>query len=187
MYYDVIMAGFGGQGVLLIGNLLSLAAMEEGYHVSFLPSYGVEMRGGTANCTVVISSDEIGSPVVSTSHSAIIMNLPSLVKFEPRIKPGGLVILNSSLIPGNEVKRSDIELVAIPLNTLAEELGDTKLANMVALGALLEKTKIVSFRSIRASLKEALDQKYHQLIPADLDAIKKGAEFVCKKVDLNGQ
>ncbi len=177
MYYDVIMAGFGGQGVLLIGNLISLAAMEEGYHVSFLPSYGVEMRGGTANCTVVISSEEIGSPVVNTPHSAIIMNLPSLVKFEPLIKPGGLMILNTSLIPEKEVKRSDIEMVPIPLNKLAEGLGGTKLANMVALGALLERTKIVSFRSIRASLKEALDQKYHQLIPANLDAIKKGAEF----------
>ena len=178
MYYDVIIAGFGGQGVLLIGDLLSLSAMEEGYHVSFLPSYGVEMRGGTANCTVVISSEEIGSPVVSSPHAAIVMNLPSLTKFEPMIRPGGLLILNTSLIPEKEVKRSDIERVSIPLNALAEGLGNARLANMVALGALLEKTKIVRFRSVEASMKESLAQKYHHLIPANLDAIKKGAEFI---------
>jgi 2-oxoglutarate ferredoxin oxidoreductase subunit gamma len=178
MYFDLIIAGFGGQGVLLIGDLLSLTAIEEGYHVSFLPSYGVEMRGGTANCTVVISSEEIGSPVVSSPHAVIVMNLPSLIKFEPMIRPGGLLILNTSLIPEKEVKRSDIERVFIPLNTLAEGLGNTRLANMIALGALLEKTKIVNFNSVEASMKETLAQKYHHLIPANLEAIKKGAEFL---------
>src|SRR4030067_1844668 len=97
-YYDVIIAGFGGQGIMMIGNLLAYAAMKEGYHVTYLPVYGVEMRGGTANCTVVISSNQIGSPVVGRPHASIVMNLPSLVKYEPLVLPQGLLLINSSLI-----------------------------------------------------------------------------------------
>jgi 2-oxoglutarate ferredoxin oxidoreductase subunit gamma len=115
-YYDVIVAGFGGQGVLVIGNLLAHAAMIEGKHVTYLPVYGVEMRGGTANCTVVISSHLIGSPVVGRPHAAIVMNFPSLIKYEPLVLPDGLLFINSSLIELKEAYRKDIEISSIPVN-----------------------------------------------------------------------
>ena len=142
-YHNMIIAGFGGQGVLVIGNLLAYAAMKEGKHVTYLPTYGVEMRGGTANCTVVISSQEIGSPVVGRPHAAIVMNLPSLIKYEPRVLPEGLLMINTSLIDLKETSRKDIEILPVPVNEIAIENGNPKLANMVALGAFIEKTKLV--------------------------------------------
>lgn len=177
-YYDVIIAGFGGQGVLLIGNLLAYAAMAEGKHVTYLPSYGVEMRGGTANCTIVISSREIGSPVVGRPRSAIVMNLPSLTKYEPRVLPEGLLLINSSLIDLKETSRKDIELLSIPVNEMAIENGNPKLANMIALGAFNEKTKLVRITSLFESLEKALDERYHSLIPSNIKAIQIGAEFI---------
>ena len=143
-YYDIIVAGFGGQGVMVIGNLLAYAAMKEGKHVTYLPVYGVEMRGGTANCTVVISSQQIGSPVVGRPHAAIVMNLPSLIKYEPLILPKGLLFINSSLIDPKETSRKDIEILSIPVNEIAIENGNPKLANMVALGAFNRKNEIGS-------------------------------------------
>jgi 2-oxoglutarate ferredoxin oxidoreductase subunit gamma len=177
-YYDVIIAGFGGQGVMIIGNLLAYAAMREGRHVTYLPIYGVEMRGGTANCTVVISSKEIGSPVVERPHAAIVMNLPSLVKYEPRVLSKGLLLINSSLIDPNETSRKDIELFPMPVNEIAIENGNPKLANMVALGAFIEKTKLVEVTSLFESLEKVLDERYHHLIPSNMKAIQIGAEFV---------
>jgi 2-oxoglutarate ferredoxin oxidoreductase subunit gamma len=179
-YYDVIIAGFGGQGVMIIGNLLAYAAMREGRHVTYLPIYGVEMRGGTANCTVVISSKEIGSPVVERPHAAIVMNLPSLVKYEPRVLSKGLLLINSSLIDPNETSRKDIELFPMPVNEIAIENGNPKLANMVALGAFIEKTKLVEVTSLFESLEKVLDERYHHLIPSNMKAIQIGAEFVQK-------
>ena len=177
-YYDLIISGFGGQGVLVIGNLLAYAAMKEGRYVTYLPTYGVEMRGGTANCTVVISSREIGSPVVGRPHAAIVMNLPSLVKYEPRILPNGLLLINSSLIDPKETSRQDIELLPTPVNEIAIENGNPKLANMVALGAFNEKTKLVQMTSLYESLEKVLDDRYHHLIPSNIKAIQIGAEFV---------
>ena len=177
-YYDLIISGFGGQGVLVIGNLLAYAAMKEGRYVTYLPTYGVEMRGGTANCTVVISSREIGSPVVGRPHAAIVMNLPSLVKYEPRILPNGLLLINSSLIDPKETSRQDIELLPTPVNEIAIENGNPKLANMVALGAFNEKTKLVQMTSLFESLEKVLDDRYHHLIPSNIKAIQIGAEFV---------
>jgi len=177
-YYDLIISGFGGQGVLAIGNLLAYAAMKEGRYVTYLPIYGVEMRGGTANCTVVISSREIGSPVVGRPHAAIVMNLPSLVKYEPRILPNGLLLINSSLIDPKETSRQDIELLPTPVNEIAIENGNPKLANMVALGAINEKTKLVQMTSLYESLEKVLDDRYHHLIPSNIKAIQIGAEFV---------
>jgi len=177
-YYDVIMAGFGGQGVLLIGNLLAYAAMKEGRHVTYLPTYGVEVRGGTANCTVVISSKEIGSPIVKNPHAAIVMNLPSLLKYEPALLPGGFLLVNSSLIDLKEAYRSDIQLIPIPVNDIAIENGNPKLANMIALGALIEKTQLVRMTSLFESLEKILDERYHRLIPSNIKAIQIGAEFV---------
>lgn len=177
-YYDIIIAGFGGQGVLAIGNLLAYAAMREGKHVTFLPTYGVEMRGGTANCTLVISSREIGSPIVQRPHAAISMNLPSLLKFGPRVLPNGILLVNSSLIDLKEVTRQDVELLAIPVNDLAIENGNPKLANMIALGAFNERTKLVGMSSLFESLEKVFDERYHGLIPSNIKAIQIGAEYV---------
>ncbi len=177
-YYDLIIAGFGGQGVLVIGNLLAYAAMKEGRHVTYLPTYGVEMRGGTANCTVVISSNEIGSPVVGRPHGAIAMNLPSLIKYEPRILPKGLLLINTSLIDLKEVSRNDIEILPVPVNEIAIENGNPKLANMVALGAFVEKTKLVRMASLLESFEKVLDERYQSLIPSNIEAIQLGAKFV---------
>jgi 2-oxoglutarate ferredoxin oxidoreductase subunit gamma len=177
-YYDLIIAGFGGQGVLVIGNLLAYAAMKEGKHVTYLPIYGVEMRGGTANCTVVISSEEIGSPIVERPHSAIIMNQPSLVKYEPRILTKGLLLINSSLIDPKGVSRSDIETLPIPVNEIAQGNGNPKLANMVALGAFIEKTRLVQMNSLFESFEKVLDARYHPLIPSNIQALQLGAEFI---------
>jgi len=177
-YYDLVISGFGGQGVLIIGNLLAYAAMREGRHVTFLPIYGVEMRGGTANCTVVVSSQEIGSPVVERPHAAIIMNLPSLVKYQPQVLSKGLMLYNSSLIEAKEANRQDIDLFPIPVNEIAIENGNPKLANMVALGAFIEKTKLVRMTSLFESLEKVIDERYHSLIPYNIKAIEKGAQFV---------
>jgi 2-oxoglutarate ferredoxin oxidoreductase subunit gamma len=176
-YYDVIISGFGGQGVMIIGNLLAYAAMKEGRYVTYLPIYGVEMRGGTANCTVVISSKEIGSPVVERPHAAIVMNLPSLIKYEPRILPKGLLLINSSLIDLKETFRKDIEFLPVPVNEIAIDSGNPKLANMVALGAFIEKTKLVRMASLLGSFEKVLDERYHHLIPSNIKAIEVGAEY----------
>ncbi len=177
-YYDLTISGFGGQGVLVIGNLLAHAAMREGRHVTFLPIYGVEMRGGTANCTIVVSSREIGSPVVEKPHAAVVMNLPSLVKYQPRLLTKGLILYNSSLIDPEEANRQDIELLPIPVNDIAIENGNPRLANMVALGALAERTNLVRLSSLFESLEKVLDERYHSLIPANIKAIEKGAHYV---------
>jgi 2-oxoglutarate ferredoxin oxidoreductase subunit gamma len=177
-YYDLVISGFGGQGVLLIGNLLAYAAMREGRHVTFLPIYGVEMRGGTANCTVVVSSQAIGSPVIERPHAGIIMNLPSLVKYEPRFLSGGLMLYNSSLIDPKEASRKDVELLPVPVNEIAIENGNPKLANMVALGAFIQKTKLVQITSLFGSLEKVIDERYHSLIPSNIKAIEKGAQFI---------
>jgi 2-oxoglutarate ferredoxin oxidoreductase subunit gamma len=177
-YYDVTVAGFGGQGVMVIGNLLAHAAMVEGRYVTYLPVYGVEMRGGTANCTIVISSHPIGSPVVGRPHAAIVMNLPSLVKYEPTILPNGLLFINSSLIEPKETYRKDIEILSIPVNEIAIDNGNPKLANMIALGAFNQKTKLVQMTSLYESLEKVLDERYHHLVPSNIKAIEIGAKFV---------
>jgi 2-oxoglutarate ferredoxin oxidoreductase subunit gamma len=177
-YFDFIVAGFGGQGVMVIGNLLAYAAMKEGKCVTYLPVYGVEMRGGTANCTVVISSRQIGSPVVGRPHAALVMNLPSLIKYAPLVLPNGLLFVNSSLIEPEEAYRKDIENFFIPVNQIAIDHGHPKLANMVALGAFNQKTELVRMTSLFDSLEKVLDEKYRHLIPSNIEAIKVGAEFV---------
>jgi 2-oxoglutarate ferredoxin oxidoreductase subunit gamma len=177
-YHDLVISGFGGQGVLIIGNLLAYAAMREGKSVTFLPIYGVEMRGGTANCTVVISSGEIGSPVVERPQAAILMNLPSLIKYQDRILPKGLILYNSSLIDSKEATREDIERLPIPVNEIAIENGNPRLANMVALGAFIEKTGWIRMTSLFESLEKVIDERYHSLIPANIKAIERGAQFV---------
>jgi 2-oxoglutarate ferredoxin oxidoreductase subunit gamma len=177
MYHDVVMAGFGGQGILLIGNLLAEAALDQGLHVTFLPAYGVEMRGGTANCTVVYSDQPIGSPAVGAPHVAILMSSQARAKFEKRVKPGGILILNTSLVAESEVERNDIELIAVPLNQVALSVDSARLANMVALGIYLEKTRVIDLEHITAGFEELLSERNKRFIPKNIEAIKKGMEI----------
>lgn len=174
----VICAGFGGQGVMSMGQLMTYAGMLEGKEVSWLPSYGPEMRGGTANCNVIISEKPIGSPVITTdATSAIIMNLPSLDKFETDVKSGGTVFINSSLIE-RKVSRDDLKAYYIPANELAIELGNFRVANMVMLGAYLEIFKPVEVNSILEAFKKVFGEGKAHLVPLNESALLKGAEAV---------
>lgn len=177
MKEEIIFAGFGGQGVMLMGSLLTYAGMTVDKHVSWMPSYGPEMRGGTANCTVIVSDKMIASPVVSRPDTAVVMNLPSMDKFEPKIKPGGLLIYNSTLI-NREPERDDIEVLVVPANDLANELGNVKVANMIALGAYLAKKNIVELDVVKKALKKALPERRHELIPLNEKALDKGYSLV---------
>ena len=176
-YEDVIIAGFGGQGVLFIGKLLAYAAMKEGRKVTWIPSYGPEMRGGTANCTVVISDETIGSPVITSPHSLIVMNNPSLDSFEPRLITGGVLIMNTSLIT-RESKRNDVTVIKVPANKIAFELGSDKAANMVMLGAYIAKTKVVSSQSILDGLEKVLGEEKRRFLEINKRAFEKGMEIV---------
>ncbi len=179
MYFDVVMAGFGGQGVMLIGNLLAYAAMNSGKNVSFFPSYGVEMRGGTANCTVVISDEEIGSPIVGNPKSLIIMNKPSLDKFQPRLEKDGLLIFNSSLIEDGEVNRDDIQVINLPMNELSMDIsGSPRLANMIAIGAFVKLTKVVELDILKQSLNNVISERNQKYIPDNIKAIDFGFNYV---------
>ncbi|KUO48789.1 MAG: 2-oxoacid:ferredoxin oxidoreductase subunit gamma [Desulfitibacter sp. BRH_c19] len=174
MLQEIIIAGFGGQGVMSMGQLLAYAGMLEGKHVSWIPSYGPEMRGGTANCAVTISDMEIGSPIVSEPNSVIVLNLPSLIKFEPTLVPGGLLLLNT-LVAGQKYTRKDVSGYEIPAVEIADRLGNTKVANMVMLGAYLKATNVVSVDSVIESLKKVLPQRRHNLIPLNRQALELGA------------
>jgi 2-oxoglutarate ferredoxin oxidoreductase subunit gamma len=175
MYQDVMIAGFGGQGVLLAGKLLAYAGMLEGKHVTWFPSYGAEVRGGTANCTVIISSDEIGSPVVQSPSAMLIFNEASFKKFEKRIKRAGNLFLNTSLVQERPT-RTDITRIEIKANQIAEDLGDIRIANMVMLGAYLEKTGVVALESVLTALKQVLPARRHALISLNERALRCGAE-----------
>lgn len=177
MLERVIIAGFGGQGILLMGQLLAYGAMIEGHNATWLPSYGPEMRGGTANCTVVISSKRIASPVVPKPFSVIAMNRPSLDKFEPAVAEGGLLLFNSSLAD-REPGRDDLQVIKIPANELAEELKNLKVANMIALGAYLTVKKVIALDSALASLEKVLSERGRNLIPLNEKALRAGADFV---------
>ena len=175
-YEDIILAGFGGQGIMFIGKLLIHGAMNEGKNVTWIPSYGPAMRGGTANCTVVISDEAIGSPVITSPHSLIVMNNPSLDAFEPRLKEGGVLVMNSSLIT-RKVKRKDISVIRVPANEIASKVGDKRVANMVMLGAYVAHTKIVSKGKVLEGLRDLLGEKKRQLFEVNEKAFEKGMEF----------
>ena len=178
MQRDVIMAGFGGQGIFLIGKMLAYAGMREGMEVSWLPSYGPEMRGGTANCTVVISDKPVGSPVIRSPRAVLAMNLPSLEKFEPDIREGGLLLINSSLI-NRGAERDDLTVVEIPANEVASELGNPRGANMVALGAYLGATDAVPIDSVIEVIRETFAAK-PAVIDVNIEALRKGYELGAK-------
>lgn len=175
-YQDVIVAGFGGQGVMLIGTLLAYAAMEDGQNVTYLPVYGPEMRGGTANCTVVISKEDIGSPIIHLPRSLIAMNRPSLDKFQPRVQNGGTVIINSSLVDMELADADRLNVVGIPANEIADSLGNTRMANMVAIGAYVQLTGVMPLNVLKASLQKVISPNYAKMIPSNEKAIQAGAE-----------
>ncbi|EOD01889.1 2-oxoacid:acceptor oxidoreductase family protein [Caldisalinibacter kiritimatiensis] len=179
MQERIIMAGFGGQGVMSMGQLLTYAGMIENKNVSWLPSYGPEMRGGTANCNVMVSDTPVGSPIVTEATAAIVMNRPSLDKFEKDVVKDGNLLINSSLID-KKAERDDINVYYIPANEIAVELGNAKVANMVMLGAYLELTKVVKSESVLEALKKVFGESKKHLIPLNEKALQRGAEEVRK-------
>ena len=165
---------------MFIGNLLAYAAMAEGHKVTYMPVYGVEMRGGTANCTVVVSDGDIGSPIIQYPLSAIVMNKPSLVKFGPRVNKDGLLLVNASLIEERDVTVEGPNILMVPTIELAKEAGNDRLANMVILGALAGKTGITPIEALAKALEETLPARAHGMIPVNTKAMELGAEFAAK-------
>lgn len=178
-YEDVVMSGFGGQGLMFIGKLLAFSAMKEGKNVTWIPSYGPEMRGGKANCTVVISQEEIGSPLIPHPRALIIMNNPSLEAFEPQLQTDGLLLFNNSFVT-RPLTRKDIKAVSIPANEMAAAAGDERAANMVMLGAYIACTKSVSKESIEEGLRELFGKKI-ELLETNMRAFDEGMKFVQQK------
>ncbi len=179
MQTEIITAGFGGQGVLFPGQLLTYAAMDEGREVTWIPSYGPEMRGGTANCTVVISDEEIGSPMVSDPQAVIAMNLPSLDKYEGKVRPGGVLVVNESMVD-RAVSRQDIKVVMVKANEIAEELGDKRMMNMVLLGALIANLPVIPLQAIEKALAGHLPERHHKMLPKNYEALKRGAAHLAQ-------
>lgn len=177
MRHEILIAGFGGQGVLSVGEFLAYAGMLEGQEVAWVPSYGPEMRGGTSNCMVTLGDEEIDSPLFEQATGAIIMNQPSLVKFEPIVEPGGVLLLNSSLVKPT-VKREDIHVYEIAANEIAAELGTGKVANIVMLGAFLKVNPVVKTASVLECLKKVFPVKKHHLIPLNEQAMAMGAKQI---------
>jgi len=177
MYEDLIIAGFGGQGIIFAGKLLSYAGLREGKEVTYFPAYGAEMRGGTANCTVVVSDSPISSPIVSRPKNAIMMRYPSYVKFLPRISPEGRAVVNSSLVSDNS-GRENVEVIRIPANEIAEEIGSSRIANMVILGAWVKKSRILSLESLVLSLGQVISTSNKDLLSLNEEALRRGSHFV---------
>ena len=177
METNMIVSGFGGQGTLFAGQVLAYAALDSGKHVTWIPSYGPEMRGGTARCTVTISDDAIGSPLTRNPAIVLAMNLPSLDMYETLIESGGLMIVNSSLIP-RKLDRDDIRDYYIPAAEIAEKIGNPRLTNMVMVGALLEAEEILPLDVVKKALEEHLPERHHKTLPSNFKAMDRGAAFV---------
>ena len=176
MQEEIIISGFGGQGALIAGQLLAYAAMESGRHVTWIPSYGPEMRGGKARCTTIISDEEIGSPVVREPSAAIVLNMPSMEAFEPVLKPGGVLVINSSLVP-QESSRTDIRVVRVPATKLATKMGNVRLANVICLGALVHATSVIDLPAVEEALRLHLPRRHRKLLDLNFEALNKGAEL----------
>ena len=182
---ELVVAGFGGQGVLSLGMTLAYAGMVEGKEISWMPSYGPEMRGGTANCITILSEKKISSPIISQFDTAIVLNQPSMDKFAPRIKPGGLLLYES----GNIFKpstRTDIGIVGIPASTEALLMKNARIMNMIILGAYLQLKPVVQIDSILEALKKVLPEKYHHLLPINREALEKGMSLAQAERSLVG-
>jgi 2-oxoglutarate ferredoxin oxidoreductase subunit gamma len=179
MERSIVFAGFGGQGLLFAGQILARAAIRDGLEAFWIPSYGPEMRGGTASCTVIVGDAEIGSPVVDRYDAAIVMNPPSLAKFEPRLAPDGLLVVNTSLVDAASVPdRSGIEVLELPCTEIAAAAGDDKLVSVVALGALVERMGVVSAAAILDTIREVVGAKRPEIVDADIGAFEAGCRAV---------
>lgn len=176
MYQGIRISGFGGQGVISAGVLLAYTGILENKNVSFFPSYGAEMRGGTANCSVVIASDEVDTPIVSSPDTVIVFNEPSLAKFEPLVKRGGTLIVNTSLIK-TQPSRNDIRVINVPCNEIADKLGNAKIMNMVALGVFAKATSAVSIDSIAKALPKVYKKLKPEVIELNVKALQEGAKL----------
>jgi len=177
LYEGVIIAGFGGQGIILAGKLLAQTAMNAGKEVTYIPAYGAEVRGGTSNCTVVIGDEPVACPVIANPDSLIAMNKASLDKFAPQLKENGLLIYNSSLISDIPELKRGIDVLAVPADEIAVRLGNQKAANMVALGAYLGARELFGVEAAAAALPEVLSQRYHKTIPVNINALQAGADL----------
>jgi 2-oxoglutarate ferredoxin oxidoreductase subunit gamma len=175
MQKEIIIAGFGGQGVLFGGQVIAYAAMDTGKEVTWIPSYGPEMRGGTANCTVVIADEEIGSPLVKNPPLAIALNLPSFDKYEDVLQAGGTLVVNKSMVD-RDAKRNDITVLSVPCNQIAEEVGNRRLVNMVAIGALLTALPEISLADVEKALEAHLPARHKDLLPKNYEALRRGYE-----------
>ena len=176
--YEVLFAGFGGQGIMTAGQLLAYAGIEEGKQVAWIPSYGPEMRGGTAYCMVVISDQRIGSPIISNPTGICVFNRPSFDKFTSRVKKGGLVIVNSTLIDVT-TDRTDVNEILVPANDIATKIGNVKTANVIILGTFIGATGVVGFDTVKAIIKKKLGQKKSAL-PLNMKALEKGYDLGVK-------
>jgi len=181
MQESIIISGFGGQGILLMGQLLCYAGMHEGRQVTWMPSYGPEMRGGTANCTVMLSGERIGSPVTRHPSSLVAMNKPSLEKFESVVQPGGFLVINSSLVEGGP-RRSDLKVVKVPANKIAEEVGALQVTNMAALGAYIEGKRVISLESVIFALGRMIPEHRKELLAVNEEALRRGAAGVAGQI-----
>ena len=178
MKEQCIFAGFGGQGMLLIGKFLAEAGMESGKNVSWLPSYGPEMRGGTANCSVVVSDKPVASPLISMADTVLAMNLPSMLKFQGEVKPGGLLLINSSIIE-EKSNRDDCDVVYVPCNHIAEKIGNPRGANVVFLGAYVaKKPDVISEEAIINAIRVELGERKAKFFEGNVKALQAGIEYV---------
>jgi 2-oxoglutarate ferredoxin oxidoreductase subunit gamma len=177
MLLKTVFSGFGGQGVLMMGYVLAVAGMEEDKHVTFLPAYGAEVRGGTANCTVVVSDKEIASPVASSPEFVVAMNYPSMIKYRNMVKTGGSMFLNSDLI-SETPQRNDVRVVLVPANSLAHEMGNDRGLNMIMLGAVVAETGIVAAESLEDAVQTVLQGKKQSLIDMNRQALLRGAQYI---------
>jgi 2-oxoglutarate ferredoxin oxidoreductase subunit gamma len=179
LYEEMVLAGFGGQGILLVGKLLAQTAMRAGLEVSYMASYGAEVRGGTANCMVVVSNRPIACPVVNAPNSLVICNKASLSKFAPRLRPGGLLVFNSSLIENVHSVPDGVDVIGVPAEEIAIEAGSAKSANMVMLGAYVGRRGHLTADQVAEALPDVLAQRHHKTIPVNTEALRRGAEFAC--------
>ena len=177
MTFETIMAGFGGQGLLFSGKVLAYAGLLEAKELSWLPSYGPEMRGGTCNCSVILSDDPVGSPIIAHPNILMVMNEPSLDKFEDAVAPGGTIFVDSSLIP-RKVRRTDVNVVYIPATQMAKDMEATSLANMIILGAIVEKIRCVKPETVTDALKHTISARKANLLDLNLKAVEAGSKFI---------
>ncbi|HET9221239.1 MAG TPA: 2-oxoacid:acceptor oxidoreductase family protein [Roseiflexaceae bacterium] len=185
MQHDIIFSGFGGQGALFAGQLLAYAALGAGRNVTWIPSYGPEMRGGTAHCTVIVSDQAIGSPLVRHPSNVVALNNPSVEKYEPLLAPGGCLIYNASLVT-RLIERGDIRAVAIPASDVAAELGDRRLLNMVMLGALLDQTGVLPLAVVERAIEEHLPERHRGLLELNRQALRRGRELAGSALQFAG-